>query len=70
MSTKPVIGDYVEYVSDGHLVGGILADVWDSTLSGKRRARVVDSHAERKDPDAGRSLDYARLRLPEGQFHA
>ena len=60
---KFVAGDRVVYRADGNLIGGILAEVFVSSLSGRHRARVVDSHAERKDPEAGRTvyLDDCRL---------
>ena len=63
MSRQPVIGDRVEYVSDGHIVSGILAECWTSQLSGTTRARVCDTHAESRDPDALLS-GAARIRPP------
>lgn len=35
------------YLTDGHIVVGILTQVWVSELSGKIRARVVDFHSDR-----------------------
>lgn len=58
----PVAGDLVEYTAvTGHLTGGVLAEVYTAPLGGQLRARVCDSHAETRDPEAGRHLDYSRL---------
>ena len=68
--TDPVVGDAVEYEDhDGNIVGGILAEVWPSELTGNLRARVCDFPSEYSDLDAGRQLYYDKLRLPAGQFH-
>lgn len=65
----PCVGDRVEYRAAGAIVSGILAETWTSELTGELRARVVDSHADVSDLDAGKQLDYAKLHLPYGQCH-
>lgn len=62
--TRPAVGDYVEYVNGYNLCGGILADIWESPLTGDTRCRVVDFHREIKDEEAGRDLYYKDVRLP------
>jgi hypothetical protein len=56
------IGDRVVFRGAGHaLVAVLVAEVSKSPLTGRRRLRVVDTHQEARDLDAGRWINEDEL---------
>jgi hypothetical protein len=53
----PQIGDCITYHGFDNVVSGIIAERAISPLTGNPRYRVVDSHQETKDPEAGKWIN-------------